>query len=68
MKTLIEMRGITKVYPNGVIANNRVNLEISSGEIHAIVGENGAGKTTLMKILAGFVKPDEGEIFIKGKK
>ena len=68
MKTLIEMRGITKVYPNGVIANNRVNLEISSGEIHAIVGENGAGKTTLMKILAGFVKPDEGEIFYKGEK
>ncbi len=48
---LVEMKNIVKVYPNGVVANDGVSLEIERGEIHSLVGENGAGKTTLMKIL-----------------
>lgn len=68
MAPLVDMRGIVKVYPNGVVANNGVDFTIESGEIHAIVGENGAGKTTLMKILYGLEQPTEGEIFIKGEK
>ena len=63
----IELKNITKRYP-GVIANDRVNLVVREGDIHAVVGENGAGKSTLMKILYGMVIPDEGEIRIRGEQ
>ncbi|HAY22591.1 MAG TPA: heme ABC transporter ATP-binding protein, partial [Desulfobacterales bacterium] len=67
MKKLVEMRGITKIFP-GVTANDRVDFDLDEGEIHALLGENGSGKSTLMNILAGFYRPDTGEIRIKGKK
>jgi simple sugar transport system ATP-binding protein len=63
----IELVQITKRYP-GVIANDRINLAVQEGEIHAVVGENGAGKSTMMKILYGMVIPDEGEIRIGGQQ
>ncbi len=67
MDFILEMRGITKVYPNGVLANDRVDFAVRPGEIHALVGENGAGKTTLMKVLFGLERPDEGEVLLKGR-
>ena len=67
MEKAVVLKNITKRFP-GVVANDRINLEVQKGEIHAIVGENGAGKSTLMKILAGLYQPDEGEIFVFGKK
>ncbi|MDZ7672380.1 MAG: ABC transporter ATP-binding protein [Halanaerobiales bacterium] len=63
----VEMKGITKKFP-GVIANDNVDFELEKGEIHALLGENGAGKTTLMNCLYGFLKADEGDILIDGKK
>ena len=66
-ESLIEMRNITKIYPNGVRADNDVTFEVKAGEIHALVGENGAGKSTLMKMLYGMERPTAGQIFLKGK-
>jgi putative multiple sugar transport system ATP-binding protein len=65
---LLEMKNITKTFP-GVVALDKVNLQVKRKEIHALVGENGAGKSTLMKILSG-VYPNgsyEGEIVFDGK-
>ena len=67
-KNAVEMRGITKIYPNGIAANQMVDFSVHAGEIHALMGENGAGKSTLMKILMGLERPQEGEIFINGEK
>ena len=61
----VELQGIWKRFP-GVIANSNINLKVTAGTVHAIVGENGAGKSTLMKILYGMQKADEGTISING--
>jgi simple sugar transport system ATP-binding protein len=67
MALALDMRGITKRFP-GVMANHRVDFQVAQGEIHALLGENGAGKTTLMCILYGLYQPDEGEIWVHGKR
>lgn len=67
-KELLRMEGITKVYPNGFMANKNVTLSVNEGEIHALIGENGAGKTTLMKILFGHENCQEGRIYIEGQE
>ncbi len=65
---LLEMKHITKIYPNGVMANKDVSLSVQAGEIHALMGENGAGKSTLMNILFGVQGMDEGSIFFQGEE
>ena len=65
-ENVIEMREITKVFGE-FVANDKINLELRKGEIHALLGENGAGKSTLMNMLAGLLEPTSGEIFVNGK-
>lgn len=65
---ILSMENITKVYPNGFVANKNVNFAVKKGEIHALVGENGAGKSTLMKVLFGVETPEEGRIMLKGQE
>src|SRR5205814_1575913 len=63
---LLRMRGITKRFP-GTVALDGVDLDISGGTIHGLLGENGAGKSTLLKILASDYRATEGTIEIAGE-
>src|SRR5712691_3427281 len=62
----LRLTGITKRYGE-TLANDRLDLEVLPGEIHALLGENGAGKSTLVKTIYGVVKPDAGEIWWEGE-
>ncbi len=64
---MLEARSISKSFP-GVQALDGVSVSFAPGTIHALLGENGAGKSTLMKILCGIYGPDEGEMFMDGKR
>ncbi len=65
---IVETRGIHKIYPNGVHANDDIDFAVEPGEIHALVGENGAGKSTLMKMIYGLEHPTSGRIFIRDQE
>jgi simple sugar transport system ATP-binding protein len=66
---MIELKGIRKYFrTNGVRALEDADFELRPGEIHALLGENGAGKSTLMHVMAGYLKPDAGSIFIDSKE
>ncbi|MEP2654614.1 MAG: ABC transporter ATP-binding protein [Sedimentitalea sp.] len=67
MTPLLSLNGLTKAYP-GVVANEDVSLEIAPGEVHALLGENGAGKSTLVKMIYGLVKPDSGDMQMRGDR
>ena len=65
-ENVIEMREITKIFGE-FVANDKINLHLRRGEIHALLGENGAGKSTLMNMLAGLLEPTSGEIAVNGQ-
>ncbi|HIT13120.1 MAG TPA: ABC transporter ATP-binding protein [Candidatus Scatomonas merdigallinarum] len=67
MENAIELRHVTKTFGR-VTANRDVSLELKKGEILSLLGENGSGKTTLMNMIAGIYYPDEGEIFVNGRR
>ena len=64
---VVELKNITKRFP-GVVALKNMSIGIRPGEIHGLIGENGAGKSTLIKVLTGVHNPEEGDIFVDGKK
>lgn len=63
---ILAMKNITKIYP-GVRALDNMTVEFQRGEVHALLGENGAGKSTLIKVLAGAIEPESGEIYLEGE-
>ena len=64
--TLLELDAMTRAFP-GVLANDRVDLSVHAGQVHALLGENGAGKSTLVKMIYGILKPDSGTIRWQGQ-
>jgi len=67
MTALIEVVDLTKVYPNGVKANDGLTLNVREGEIVGLIGPNGAGKTTLIRQLLGLLTPTKGQIRVLGR-
>lgn len=65
---IIELDHLSKRYPNGFLALEKVCMSFYPREIHALLGENGAGKSTLMNILYGVHEPSEGGVLINGRQ
>jgi branched-chain amino acid transport system ATP-binding protein len=64
---LLRVEKLTKAF-GGILALNRVSFELQEGEILGVMGPNGSGKTTLVNCITGFVKPNSGKVFFKGKE
>ncbi|MDO7976481.1 ATP-binding cassette domain-containing protein [Oceanotoga teriensis] len=65
---MINISNVSKIYKNKILALNNINLKINNGEKIALIGSNGAGKTTFLKIIASFILPDKGKIYINNKE
>jgi NitT/TauT family transport system ATP-binding protein len=64
---IIEVRGVSKIYGSDIVALNNIDLAFESGQLTSLLGPSGCGKTTLLKIIAGLLKPTEGDILVKGR-
>ncbi len=64
---MLELHGVNKTFPGGVQAMSDVNLSIQPGEFVVIVGESGAGKSTLLRTINGLVRPDSGQVVVRGR-
>jgi phospholipid/cholesterol/gamma-HCH transport system ATP-binding protein len=66
-KPIIELKGVSKSFGNKIILDN-ADLKIYEGDALVIIGPSGTGKSTILRIIAGLIEPDQGEIYVKGKK
>ena len=66
MAPVISVSGLSKTYPSGFTALNKIDLAIERGEIFALLGPNGAGKTTLISIICGIANPTGGKVAVDG--
>ncbi len=64
---LLSLENVTKLYP-GVVAIDDVSVDFNKAEVHALVGENGAGKSTMIKVIAGAIKPECGNLVFENEK
>jgi ABC-2 type transport system ATP-binding protein len=65
-RNIIETRGLTKRYGNGVLAVDRLDLNVRHGEVYGFLGPNGAGKTTTLRMLVGLIRPTSGGAVVAG--
>src|SRR5919201_2963346 len=63
----VAFRGVTKAFPGGPVAVDRLDLDVEDGELLVVVGPSGSGKTTVLRLLAGLEELTEGEISIGGR-
>lgn len=63
---MVELKGVSKTYPNGTVALRDINLKIEKGEFVFVVGPSGSGKSTLVKLLLKEESVDEGEVYVNG--
>ena len=64
---VVEVRGISKIYPGGVHALDNINVDFPRGQLTSLLGPSGCGKTTLLKIIAGLLPATSGEVLVNGK-
>ena len=67
MSALFEAKGLSRRF-GAVQALDKADFDVNAGEVVALIGDNGAGKSSLIKALSGATIPDEGEIWLDGKK
>ncbi len=67
-EAIVEVKGVGKTYDGGVEALKDASLALPSGRLSTLLGPSGCGKTTLLKIIAGLIPPNRGEIWVKGKR
>lgn len=67
MGIIIELKNVRKSFQSQEVLKG-VNLQIEAGAVYGVIGYNGSGKTVMFKCICGFLKPDEGEILVEGKR
>jgi len=66
-RPIVEVRGVSKVYPGGVEALNAISVDFPEGQLTSLLGPSGCGKTTLLKIIAGLIPATSGEVMVDGR-
>src|SRR3546814_8231219 len=66
-RAIVEVDGVSKIYPGGTEALNHVSLDFPEGQLTTLLGPSGCGKTTLLKIIAGLIPATAGEVRVDGR-